>query len=42
MLGMLAVFVTQADLVEAYLFGGAVFLAAIYGIWRLEQVPLDQ
>jgi UDP-GlcNAc:undecaprenyl-phosphate GlcNAc-1-phosphate transferase len=42
MLGMLAVFVTQADLVEAYLFGGAVFLGAVYGIWRLEQVPLDQ
>jgi len=42
MLGMLAVFVTQADLVEAYLFGGVVFLGAVYGIWRLEQVPLDQ
>lgn len=42
MLGMLAVFVTQADLVEAYLFGGAVFLGAVYGIWRMEQVPLDQ
>jgi UDP-GlcNAc:undecaprenyl-phosphate GlcNAc-1-phosphate transferase len=42
MLGMLAVFITQADLVEAYLFGGAVFLGAIYGIWRMERVPLDQ
>jgi UDP-GlcNAc:undecaprenyl-phosphate GlcNAc-1-phosphate transferase len=41
MLGMVAVFVTQADLVEAYLFGGTVFLAAVYGIWRLEKVPLD-
>jgi UDP-GlcNAc:undecaprenyl-phosphate GlcNAc-1-phosphate transferase len=41
MLGMLAVFVTQADLVEAYLFGGAVFLGAVYGIWRMERVPLD-
>jgi UDP-GlcNAc:undecaprenyl-phosphate GlcNAc-1-phosphate transferase len=40
-LGMIGVFVTQADLVEAYLFGGAVFLAALYGIWRLEKVPLD-
>lgn len=42
MLGMVAVFVTQADLVEAYLFGGAVFLAAVYGIWRLEKIPLDR
>jgi UDP-GlcNAc:undecaprenyl-phosphate GlcNAc-1-phosphate transferase len=41
MLGMIAVFVTQADLVEAYLLGGAVFLAAVYGIWRLEKVPLE-
>lgn len=42
MLGMIAVFVTQADLVEAYLFGGMVFLTAVYGIWRLEKVPLDK
>jgi UDP-GlcNAc:undecaprenyl-phosphate GlcNAc-1-phosphate transferase len=42
MLGMVAVFVTQADLIEAYLFGGAVFLSAVWGIWRMEQVPLDQ
>jgi UDP-GlcNAc:undecaprenyl-phosphate GlcNAc-1-phosphate transferase len=41
MLGLIAVFVTQADLVEAYLFGGTLFLAAVYGIWRLEKVPLD-
>jgi hypothetical protein len=42
MLGLVAVFVTQADLIEAYLLGGAVFLAAVYGIWRMEKVPLDQ
>jgi UDP-GlcNAc:undecaprenyl-phosphate GlcNAc-1-phosphate transferase len=42
MLGMIAVFVTQADLFEAYLFGGAVFVAAVWGIWRLERVPLGQ
>ena len=42
MLGMVAVFITQADLFEAYLFGGAVFVAAVWGIWRLERVPLDQ
>lgn len=40
-LGMIAVFVTQADLVEGYLFGGAAFLAALFGIWRLEKVPLN-
>jgi UDP-GlcNAc:undecaprenyl-phosphate GlcNAc-1-phosphate transferase len=41
MLGMVAVFVTQSDWVEAYLLGGSVFLAAIWGIWRLEKVPLE-
>ena len=41
MLGMVAVFVTQADLVEAYLLGGSVFLAGLWGIWRLEKAPLD-
>jgi UDP-GlcNAc:undecaprenyl-phosphate GlcNAc-1-phosphate transferase len=40
MLGMVAVFVTQANLAEAYLLGTAVFLTAVYGIWRLEKVPL--
>jgi UDP-GlcNAc:undecaprenyl-phosphate GlcNAc-1-phosphate transferase len=42
MLGMVAVFVTQADLVEAYLLGGSVFLAGLWGIWRMERVPLEQ
>ena len=41
MLGMVAVFVTQADLIEAYLFGGSVFLAGLWGMWRMEKVPLD-
>jgi len=41
MLGMVAVFVSQADWVEAYLLGGVVFVAALWGIWRLEKVPLD-
>jgi len=40
MLGMVAVFITQADLIEAYLLGGIVLLAAVWGIWRLERVPL--
>ena len=41
MLGMVAVFVTQSDLVEAYLLGGAVFVAAVYSLWRMEKIPLD-
>jgi UDP-GlcNAc:undecaprenyl-phosphate GlcNAc-1-phosphate transferase len=41
MLGMVAVFVTQADLVEAYLLGGSVFLAGLWGMWRLEKAPID-
>jgi UDP-GlcNAc:undecaprenyl-phosphate GlcNAc-1-phosphate transferase len=41
MFGMIATFVTQANLVEAYLLGGTVFLVAVYSIWRLEKVPLD-
>ncbi len=41
MLGMVAVFVTQADWFEAYLLGSPVFLGAVWGIWRLEQVPLS-
>jgi UDP-GlcNAc:undecaprenyl-phosphate GlcNAc-1-phosphate transferase len=40
MLGMVAVFVTQADWFEAYLLGSAVFVGAVWGIWRLERVPL--
>ena len=41
MLGMVAVFVTQADWFEAYLLGSAVFLGAVWGIWRLERVTLS-
>ena len=41
MLGMVAVFVTQADFFEAYLLGGSVFLAGSWGLWRMEKVPLD-
>ncbi|GAB4548647.1 MAG: MraY family glycosyltransferase [Anaerolineae bacterium] len=42
MLGMVAVFVTQSDFIEAYLMGGTMLLAALWGMWRLEKVPLDQ
>ena len=41
-LGMVAVFVTQADVAQAYLLGGAVFLGAVYSMWRLERIPLDE
>jgi UDP-GlcNAc:undecaprenyl-phosphate GlcNAc-1-phosphate transferase len=41
MLGMVAEFVTQSGLVEAYLLGGAVFLAGVYSLWRMEKIPLN-
>ncbi len=40
MCGVVATFVTQASAVEAYVVGGLMLLLGIYGIWRLEQVPL--
>ncbi len=39
-LGVLAMFVSQAGLVEAYVIGGATALAGLYALWRLEQVEL--
>jgi UDP-GlcNAc:undecaprenyl-phosphate GlcNAc-1-phosphate transferase len=36
-LGLLAVFVTQASVLEGYLVGGAVVLAGMYGLWRMER-----
>jgi len=41
MLGMVAEFVTQSGLVEAYLLGGAVFLMAVYSLWRMDKIPLN-
>lgn len=38
--GMVATFVTQANHLEGYAVGSAVVLTSIYGIWRLEKVPL--
>jgi UDP-GlcNAc:undecaprenyl-phosphate GlcNAc-1-phosphate transferase len=38
-LGLLAVFVTQASVLEGYFVGGLVFLAGIYGLWRVERPP---
>lgn len=38
-LGMMAIFVTQADLVEGYLLGGLTLLSALYAFWRIEWLP---
>ena len=38
-LGLLAVFVTQASLVEGYLVGGIVVIIGLYALWRLERPP---
>lgn len=38
-LGLLAVSVTQASVFEGYLVGGAVALAGLYGLWRMERPP---
>jgi UDP-GlcNAc:undecaprenyl-phosphate GlcNAc-1-phosphate transferase len=40
MCGVVATFVTQASATEAYVVGALMALAGLYGIWRLEQVPL--
>jgi hypothetical protein len=34
---MVATFVTQAGIVEGYIAGGSVALAAGYALWRLER-----
>jgi UDP-GlcNAc:undecaprenyl-phosphate GlcNAc-1-phosphate transferase len=36
-LGVIAIFVTQASIWEGYIAGGAVVLAALYALWRLER-----
>ncbi|HHS97329.1 MAG TPA: undecaprenyl/decaprenyl-phosphate alpha-N-acetylglucosaminyl 1-phosphate transferase [Chloroflexi bacterium] len=38
-LGMLAVFVTQASIPEGYAVGGLTALAGLYGLWRMERPP---
>lgn len=37
-LGVVALFVTQASLIEGYVVGGVVALAGIWSLWRLERV----
>jgi UDP-GlcNAc:undecaprenyl-phosphate GlcNAc-1-phosphate transferase len=34
--GMIAIFVTQASVLEGYIAGGIVVMAALYALWRLE------
>lgn len=38
-LGLLAVFVTEASVPEGYTVGGLVALAGLYGLWRMERAP---
>ncbi|MBN1136376.1 MAG: undecaprenyl/decaprenyl-phosphate alpha-N-acetylglucosaminyl 1-phosphate transferase [Anaerolineae bacterium] len=37
-LGILALFITQASLIEGYVVGGAVALTGLWGLWKMEQV----
>ncbi len=39
-LGVLAIFLTQASVLEGYVVGGATALAGLVALWRLEQVDL--
>jgi len=38
-LGMVAIFVTQATFFEGYLVGGFVFVAGLYALWRMDRPP---
>lgn len=38
-LGLLAIFVTEATVLEGYIVGGLVALAGVYGLWRMERPP---
>ncbi|MDY7040745.1 MAG: MraY family glycosyltransferase, partial [Chloroflexota bacterium] len=40
LLGVIAIFLTQATVVEGYIVGAAVALAALYALWRMEQIYL--
>jgi hypothetical protein len=35
---VVALFITQASVVEGYIVGGVMAVAALFGLWRLEQV----
>lgn len=40
-LGVIAIFLTQATVVEGYVVGTVVTLAALYALWKLEQIDLS-
>ena len=40
-LGVLAMYVTQASMIESYVVGGAIFLGAAWLLWRFEWRPKD-
>ncbi len=40
-LGVVAMFLTQASILEGYFVGALLVLVALYGLWRLEQVQTD-
>jgi UDP-GlcNAc:undecaprenyl-phosphate GlcNAc-1-phosphate transferase len=37
-LGILALFITQASLIEGYVVGGAAALAGLVGLWKMEKI----
>jgi UDP-GlcNAc:undecaprenyl-phosphate GlcNAc-1-phosphate transferase len=37
-LGVVALFITEATIVEGYVVGGVVAMAAVWGLWRMEKV----
>jgi UDP-GlcNAc:undecaprenyl-phosphate GlcNAc-1-phosphate transferase len=39
LLGLLAIFVTQATILEGYLVGSVVVIAGAYALWRMERPP---
>jgi len=39
-LGVVAMFLTQASVIEGYFIGGLLVLVALYALWRLEQVQV--
>jgi UDP-GlcNAc:undecaprenyl-phosphate GlcNAc-1-phosphate transferase len=41
-LGVVAIFVTQANVLEGYIAGGVVALSAVYALWRLESDWIQQ
>jgi UDP-GlcNAc:undecaprenyl-phosphate GlcNAc-1-phosphate transferase len=40
-LGVVAMFLTQASVIEGYFLGGLLVIVAVYALWRLEQVKVE-